>query len=97
MGGVLYAQGLECRERWGHCDAGVMGAVGSEGTSQADEQVHNTSAQSGDARTKKRAENDSQAGGVKATCLAGVIFKNKDDKQGQQDTMIFFLKTSSAT
>ncbi|GLB36791.1 hypothetical protein LshimejAT787_0310830 [Lyophyllum shimeji] len=48
----------------------------------------------GDSAAKTRAAEVSQAGGVKLTSLAGAIFKHKDDKKGQHDTLRFFFEDS---
>ncbi|KDR81599.1 hypothetical protein GALMADRAFT_221466 [Galerina marginata CBS 339.88] len=42
--------------------------------------------------TEKRAEEVSKRGGVHATTLGGMIFKNKDTKKGQQDTYIWYME-----
>jgi hypothetical protein len=47
----------------------------------------------GSSAARKRALDVSGAGGVKATSLAGVIFNDKDDKKGQQDSLQAFLIT----
>ncbi|KAF9218272.1 hypothetical protein BS17DRAFT_672809, partial [Gyrodon lividus] len=36
----------------------------------------------------------SQCGAVKALSLAGAVFRHKDDKRGQQDSLQFFLKAN---
>ena len=41
---------------------------------------------------EKRAEEVSERGGVHATTLGGMIFKNKDTKKGQQDTYIWYME-----
>ncbi|KAF8066031.1 hypothetical protein FPV67DRAFT_1417864 [Lyophyllum atratum] len=50
--------------------------------------------QLGNLVVKSRAADVSQAGGVKLTSLAGAIFKHKDDKKGQQDTLRIFFEDS---
>ena len=41
---------------------------------------------------EKRAEEVSKRGGVHATTLGGMIFKNKDTKKGQQDTYVWYME-----
>ncbi|PCH35890.1 hypothetical protein WOLCODRAFT_38477, partial [Wolfiporia cocos MD-104 SS10] len=50
----------------------------------------------GDAAARSRAEEVSEGGGIKATKLAGAIFRHKDDKKGQQDSFQIFFEASSA-
>ncbi|KDR76527.1 hypothetical protein GALMADRAFT_67262 [Galerina marginata CBS 339.88] len=41
---------------------------------------------------EKRAEEVSKRGGVHATTLGGMIFRNKDTKKGQQDTYVWYME-----
>ena len=41
---------------------------------------------------KKQAEEVSKRGGVHATTLGGMLFKNKDTKKGQQDTYVWYME-----
>ncbi|KAI0055922.1 hypothetical protein BV25DRAFT_1842639 [Artomyces pyxidatus] len=53
---------------------------------------NDAAAQAGPSAAKDRAEDVSQAGAVKATILAGAVFRHKDDKKGQQDTVRCFFE-----
>ena len=46
----------------------------------------------GNSAEKERVSEASQAGGVKLTDLAGKLFRDKDDKKGQQDTYLNFFE-----
>ena len=50
-------------------------------------------AAAGTSQAKDQANDVSQAGGVKLTSLAGAVFKNKDDKKCQQNTLRYFFET----
>ncbi|KAI0367582.1 hypothetical protein BV20DRAFT_949876 [Pilatotrama ljubarskyi] len=53
-------------------------------------------AECGPSDAQDRAMEVSDSGGVKTTNLAGLIFRHKDDKKGQQDTFRIFFEASSA-
>ncbi|PBK91256.1 hypothetical protein ARMGADRAFT_932911 [Armillaria gallica] len=44
-----------------------------------------------DTSASKRADDKSKGGAIKASSLAGAIFRHKDRKRGQQDTLRFFF------
>ncbi len=48
----------------------------------------------GNSAARARAIEKSTGGGVKLTELAGALFRHKDDKKGQQDSMRFFFELS---
>ncbi|OJT06368.1 hypothetical protein TRAPUB_2754 [Trametes pubescens] len=52
--------------------------------------------EAGTSGAQERAVEISEGGGVKATQLAGTLFKNKDDKKGYQDNLRIFFEASSA-
>lgn len=49
-------------------------------------------AATGAGQARDQAVDASQSGGVKLTSLAGAVFRHKDDKKGQQDTLRFFFE-----
>ncbi|PCH34814.1 hypothetical protein WOLCODRAFT_19599 [Wolfiporia cocos MD-104 SS10] len=53
-------------------------------------------ATSGDSVARSRAEDVSEGGGIKTTKLGGAIFRHRDDKKGQQDSLQIFFEASSA-
>ncbi|KAI0708072.1 hypothetical protein C8T65DRAFT_708596 [Cerioporus squamosus] len=50
----------------------------------------------GPSAAKDRATEVSQGGAVKLTSLAGALFRHKDDKKGQQDTLRIFFEAAEA-
>ncbi|KAJ7598605.1 hypothetical protein C8J56DRAFT_1092199 [Mycena floridula] len=43
----------------------------------------------------ERAKEVSTRGGIKATCLAGAIFNNKDDKKGQHNVFVIYFRDTT--
>lgn len=52
----------------------------------------NRNPRSAPTQAEKHAEEVSKRGGVHATTLGGMIFRNKDKKKGQQDTYVWYME-----
>lgn len=68
--------------------------IGADGPMKLMNRDNAAAAALGGQAAADRAEEVSQAGGVKLTSLAGAVFAHKDKKKGQQDSLRYYLEST---